>query len=109
VSRRSLTVIDAVQSPKLFAPWFRDENTWLSWFAFLAALFALPMTAEQLRIYCERTGRTTAPTIPITEAWLVCGRRAGKSFILALCAVFLAAFHDYARKAITQRLRARSW
>src|SRR5262249_21294673 len=29
------------------------------------------------------------------EAWLVCGRRAGKSFILALCAVFLACFYEY--------------
>ena len=27
----------------------------------------------------------------------MCGRRAGKSFILALCAVFLAAFFDYRR------------
>jgi hypothetical protein len=31
------------------------------------------------------------------EAWLVCGRRAGKSFVLALVAVFLAVFHDYRR------------
>ena len=30
-----------------------------------------------------------------TEAWLVCGRRAGKIFILALCAVFVACFFDY--------------
>src|SRR5262249_45725122 len=29
------------------------------------------------------------------EAWLVCGRRAGKSFILATIAVFLAAFRDW--------------
>jgi hypothetical protein len=29
------------------------------------------------------------------EAWLVCGRRAGKSFVLALVAVFLACFVDW--------------
>jgi hypothetical protein len=28
----------------------------------------------------------------LNEAWLVCGRRSGKSFILATIAVFLAAF-----------------
>lgn len=33
--------------------------------------------------------------MPATEGWLVCGRRAGKSFVLALCAVFLATFKDY--------------
>jgi hypothetical protein len=43
----------------------------------------------------QYTARSTLPTSPASEAWLVCGRRAGKSFILALCAVFLAAFYDY--------------
>jgi hypothetical protein len=28
-------------------------------------------------------------------AWIICGRRAGKSFVLALIAVFLACFHEY--------------
>ncbi len=41
------------------------------------------------------TGRNAPPTAPATEAWLVCGRRAGKSFVLALTAVFLATFKDY--------------
>jgi hypothetical protein len=95
ILRRTPTVLDALESPKLFAPWFRDATTWSSWFAFLAALFALPMTTEQLTIFRERTGRVTAPIIPASEAWLICGRRAGKSFVLALCAVYLAAFHDY--------------
>ena len=36
--------------------------------------------------------RTAAPTAPVTEGWLVCGRRAGKSFILALTAVLLGLF-----------------
>ena len=63
--------------------------------AFLCALFALPMSPEQLAIYRECTGRTVAPTAPLSEAWLVCGRRAGKSFMLALVAVFLSCFRDY--------------
>src|SRR4029078_2872073 len=33
--------------------------------------------------------------VAASEAWLICGRRAGKSFVLALCAVFLACFHDF--------------
>ena len=29
------------------------------------------------------------------EAWLICGRRSGKSFILALIAAYLAVFRDW--------------
>jgi hypothetical protein len=79
----------------LFAPWFKNRETWQSWFVLLAALFALPMTPDQLDVYRRCTGRTTPPTEPAKEAWLICGRRAGKSFILALCAVFLACFQDW--------------
>lgn len=90
-----ISIIDAIADPNLFAPWFKNDKTWQAWFAFLAALFALPMTREQLTLYRQCTGRDDPPTQPSSEAWLVCGRRAGKSFILALCAVFLACFHDY--------------
>ena len=33
---------------------------------------------------------------PFTEGWLICGRRAGKSFILAVVAVYLGCFRSYA-------------
>jgi hypothetical protein len=82
---------------KLFAPWFRDRTTWHAWSALLAALFGLPLTDEQLAIYRQCTGRTVPPSEPASEAWLACGRRSGKSFVLALIAVYLAAFHDYRR------------
>ena len=92
-----MTLIEAMADRNLFAPWFRDAASWEAWRAFIAALFALPLTPEQYAIYQQCTGRERAPQKPATEAWLVCGRRAGKSFILALCAVFLAAFFDYRR------------
>ena len=93
--RRRFTIIDAVDDRNLFAPWFKNKASWAAWFAFLRALFALPMTAEQLAIYQQCTGRVAPPTASATEGWLVCGRRLGKSFILSLCAVYLAAFHSY--------------
>ena len=92
-----VTILDAVDDANLFAPWFREPATWAAWRAFLAALFALKMSSGQLAIYQHCTGRSAPPTQPATEAWLVCGRRAGKSFILALCAVFLGCFFDYRR------------
>ena len=88
--RAAITILDAIADKALFAPWFKKEATWKAWFVFLSALCALPMTEEQLAVYRACTGRTEPPTTPATEAWLVCGRRAGKSFILALIAVYLA-------------------
>lgn len=93
--KHSVTILDAIADKHLFARWFKDRATWHSWFVFLAALFALPMTPDQVDVYRRCTGRTTSPTEPAKEAWLICGRRAGKSFILALCAVFSACFRDW--------------
>jgi hypothetical protein len=92
-----MNILAAMADANLFAPWFKDTATWASWRAFLAALWALPMEPAQLTTYQQCTGRSAQPTQPATEAWLNCGRRSGKSFILALCAVYLAAFHDYRR------------
>ena len=92
-----MDILSACKDRNLFAPWFRDEATWQAWFAFLAAFFALPMTDEQLATYRKHTGCDQAPTEPHTEAWLIVGRRGGKSFIMALVAVFLACFREYRR------------
>lgn len=96
-NRPTLTIHDAIRDPHLFAPWFKDPSSWAAWVAFLAALFGLPLDDAQLAIYQACTGRQEPPTETAREAWLVIGRRGGKSFVLALIAVFLAAFHDYRR------------
>ena len=83
------------RSQAVCGPHFRDRGTWKSWRVFLAALFGLPMTPEQVEFYRQCTGRTEPPQRPLSEAWLICGRRAGKSFVLALIAVFLACFKSY--------------
>src|SRR5271157_2829515 len=92
--RSDLTILDCIADPKVFGQHFTG-GTWDVWTVFLAALFALPMTNTQLALYRQYTGRTTAPTTPFSEGWLICGRRAGKSFILACVAVFLACFKDW--------------
>lgn len=90
------TILDALDHPQVFAPHFKGGPTsWAAWRAFLAALFGLPLDEVQLALYRHHTGRETPPTTQFTEAALICGRRAGKSRILALIAVFLAAFRDY--------------
>jgi hypothetical protein len=90
-----MNIVTAMADPAVFGPQFRDPATWAAWRAFLCALFALPMTADELELYRRCTGRVRAPAVAFVEAWLVCGRRAGKSFMLALTAVFLASFKDW--------------
>lgn len=88
------SILDVIARPE-FKPWFPNEAGWQAWFAFLAALFALPMTPEQLAIYQQCTGRIVPPAQPHREGWLICGRRSGKSYIMALCACYMAVFRDW--------------
>src|ERR1051326_4128840 len=89
-----MNIIDAVCDPKVFGPSFPGD-TWRAWIALLGALFALPMTPEQLALYRKHTGRVNPPAAPFLEAWLIIGRRGGKSLFMALVAVFLAFFKDW--------------
>jgi hypothetical protein len=55
------------------------------------------MSPESAEVFVRHTGRQTAPAVPFREAWLCCGRRAGKSLIAALIAVYIALFRNYAQ------------
>ena len=90
------TILEICDNPQLFRPWFRKPETWRSWRVFLAALFGLPIKdCEDLGLFKRCTGLDAPPPGGIVEAWLVCGRRAGKSFVLALVAIYLAVFRDW--------------
>jgi hypothetical protein len=89
-----VNILHALDDPKVFGPHFKGDS-WSAWRTFLAALFALPMTPEQLALYQRHTGRTAPPEQPSHESWLICGRRSGKSFVLAVTSVFLSAFRDW--------------
>ncbi|HEX2941534.1 MAG TPA: hypothetical protein VHO91_10835 [Rhodopila sp.] len=92
-----IDILAALDHDEVFQPHFRGgAASWRAWRTFLAALFALPMDDAALALYRHHTGRTEPPAAPFTEAALICGRRGGKSRILALIAVFLACFRDYA-------------
>lgn len=92
---KTFSIIEAMDDERLFRPWFRSDS-WDAWKAFLCALFALPMTSAQFEIFKSCTGRSKAPTEPFSEVWVCCGRRAGKSLVAALLAVYFACFrNDY--------------
>jgi hypothetical protein len=89
------SILQAIDSPELWRSWFRDPATWEPWRAFLKALFGLPLSDIDRDLFHACTGRAEAPGHGFREAWLICGRRAGKSFVLALVACFLAVFRDW--------------
>jgi hypothetical protein len=102
MSKRAPNILDACRAPTLFAKAFADRpdmlpDSWRAWFVVLKALFAIPMDDAELAIFRHHTGRTTPPNEPSREAWLLIGRRGGKSFVLAVVAVFLACFYDYTK------------
>lgn len=88
-------VIAALSDAKLLGAALGELETWRVWFVFLKALFCLELDAEELDVYQRHTGRSVAPTEQAREAWVVAGRRGGKSRMAALVAVFLACFRDY--------------
>jgi len=90
-----VSILRAMDEPRVWRRWFRDPATWAPWRAFLSALFGLPLDDTAFELFCACTGRKTALAGGSTEAWLVCGRRSGKSFVLALIACFLAIFRDW--------------
>jgi hypothetical protein len=84
-------------------PWFRrhkwlpgkQQETWAAWFTFLRVLFGDKLSAADLELFHRCTGRTDVPGDGFREAYLICGRRSGKSRMLAMIAVFIAVFRDW--------------
>jgi hypothetical protein len=51
-----MNILDAISDDAVFAKFFRGP-TWDAWRVFLAALFALPLSDQQLTTYQQHTGR----------------------------------------------------
>ncbi|MDP6686984.1 MAG: hypothetical protein QF680_03295, partial [Acidobacteriota bacterium] len=71
------------------------DASWSRWRTVLRATFAETMSKADLEVFEELTGRTSAPTEPARELWAICGRRAGKSMVAALIAVFCSTCREY--------------
>jgi hypothetical protein len=96
-----MNILDAMNNDELFGPHFEGES-WAAWKAFLRILFGLPVPAEDLAVVEKCLGGLHFQKgRPFTEAWLVCGRRSGKSAVLGLIAAYAAVLVDW-----SGRLRA---
>jgi hypothetical protein len=88
-------IIECIEDERWWGQWFRDQETWRAWKVALKAMFALEMSADELAIFKQHTGRETPPSAQVKEFWAVVGRRGGKSRLMATVAAYLAAFHDW--------------
>ena len=95
---KSVSIVEAMSDPKLFAGFFKRRllrgDTWAAWKTFLRGLFALPMSDADKELFRRHTGRDPRAEA-FREAYVIVGRRGGKSLVAALIATFLAAFKNY--------------
>lgn len=92
-----MNIIEAIDDKRVFGklPVFKRPETTRAWRVVLKAIFGLEMDAAEVEIYRRHTGRVNPPTSPVSEAFLICGRRGGKSLFSALTMVFLAVLKDW--------------
>jgi hypothetical protein len=90
-----VNIIEALDDQKLLGAAVKDPATFFAWRALLKGLFGLPMSDDEAELFRACTGRADPPTAAFAVCWLVCGRRGGKSFVMALVAVFFAIFKDW--------------
>lgn len=88
------TIVKAINDPLLLGAWVRDAKSWFAWIAFIKTLFDLPLRRDEQAVFRTCTNRTYKSR-SYDRAFLVCGRRGGKSAALALVGVFLACFFDW--------------
>jgi hypothetical protein len=84
-----MNIVDAIDDPNLFAPWFPGAS-WDGWRAILRAAFALPMSAEE-RAFFRTVADRDPPRQRVRELWIVAGRRAGKDSVASVIAAHTAA------------------
>ena len=92
-----MNILEALDDPNLLGAAIRDPESWKPWRAFLATAFGLAMDDDAAGLSRQCTGRAGLPGKRFQFSWLVIGRRGGKSFCMAIIAVYLACFKDWRR------------
>jgi hypothetical protein len=90
-----LPITAAFLDKNLLGYGIKDFSTYHAWIVFLAALFGLGLSAQQLDIFTRHTKRKDIPRKPFKTGMCISGRRSGKSYVAACIAVWLACFRDY--------------
>ena len=84
----------ALSDPDLFAN-VLDGPSWAGWRVLLIAIVGEELTPAERAIFTALTGRPREPLAPVEEAWLIIGRRSGKTRAAALLAAYFAGLCDH--------------
>jgi hypothetical protein len=87
-----LSIVESMDDPGLFQPWFRGP-TWNGWRTVLKAAYALPMNDVE-RAFFRTVAERDPPKKRVREAWLVAGRRSGKDSVASLVTAYSASMFD---------------
>ena len=94
-------------TPQAFRRLFPEfaAKSWAAWACIEDAIFGVrPSDGALMR---RVTGRAALPEAPVSEAWILAGRGAGKSRFAARLAAYFATARTYARAPGEQNLRGR--
>jgi len=83
------SILDALDAAGLIGA------SWAAWRVFWKAIAALPMDDADRALFQRCTGREASPVAPVREAWVIVGRRGGKTRNAALGATFTACRRDW--------------
>ncbi len=86
----TLSITESMLRPEWFADYFPAPESWVRWMTFLDAFQGLELTPDQMADYEKFTGRTDPPSKPFDTAYVISGRRSGKSRIASVISVWLA-------------------
>jgi hypothetical protein len=76
--KKLITVRQALEDPAWLGGMLGGESFAVMRVLLIAAM-GEPLTADEMRIFTELTGRTEAPGEAVEELWVVAGRRSGKT------------------------------
>ena len=97
--KEEFTIIDFYRSG--IFPDLGDMSTWeLGWFPFLKAFYGLEMDERELVVYRKCTGRPDIPRKEFSEAWVIVGRRAGKTITASRIMLYEALRRDHREYAV---------
>ncbi|HJQ59526.1 MAG TPA: hypothetical protein VJ890_21645 [Vineibacter sp.] len=88
------TMRQALDDPALLGATLQGPS-WAAWRVLLIAAMGERLTPAERRIFSRLTGRAREPLKRVEEAWLVIGRRGGKSRALAALAAYLSGLCDH--------------
>jgi hypothetical protein len=70
-------------------------TSWAAWRTLIVAVMGESLTADELNIFTELTGREQGPPARVEELWAIVGRRGGKSRAAAALVIYLSACCDH--------------